>query len=515
MLAAHCNNIRSRSPVSQSITDDVLGKGFQPWKNSLYGIPFGMTPMNLDTQRNPSLTTSATSSIPSFWAAGSNYSRPSDYDASRDRGYSSLSTAMMHGGYAAEHECLDKTRPNGFVTAEQSRYSGIYPRMSNSSARQLYEPWTFNVGLPSRSSGSLSSSSMNLDYRGSSSPTKAASDVDQATTPFLWETYGHGGHWLRDFTHPHTGFSPSSFSTSGFPGMEYSSVGARLISDTNGHGQYNIFPDTTRTASRADGSKLDDSACFSLVGSNTPDSRVVSTAQSRRYPPGRATCDCPNCKEANRLGGAAGDHIRKQNQHSCHIPGCGKVYGKTSHLKAHLHWHTGERPFVCNWLLCGKRFTRSDELQRHLRTHTGEKRFSCTACDKRFTRSDHLNKHVKTHAEDYVRTGDESSEPASDASESPDPKPIASITRSSLSPGSCVAYRNDFQTGSVASLRESGFGVGRLGRSKRAHEISSQEDVKRARTVAHNKDNSKLKNSKSVQLNERNGGSKTSERINR
>ncbi|XP_063067824.1 transcription factor Sp3-like isoform X2 [Engraulis encrasicolus] len=107
----------------------------------------------------------------------------------------------------------------------------------------------------------------------------------------------------------------------------------------------------------------------------------------------RVACTCPNCKEA----GGRGSNMGKKKQHICHIPGCGKVYGKTSHLRAHLRWHSGERPFVCNWMFCGKRFTRSDELQRHRRTHTGEKKFVCPECSKRFMRSDHLAKHIKTH----------------------------------------------------------------------------------------------------------------------
>jgi uncharacterized Zn-finger protein len=104
-------------------------------------------------------------------------------------------------------------------------------------------------------------------------------------------------------------------------------------------------------------------------------------------------CRCPNC--INQSSIISNDSSTSKRQHLCHI--CKKIYGKTSHLKAHLRWHAGERPFRCPWLFCGKAFTRSDELQRHLRTHTGEKRFACPKCGKRFMRSDHLSKHSKTH----------------------------------------------------------------------------------------------------------------------
>ncbi|XP_068436480.1 transcription factor Sp3-like isoform X1 [Clinocottus analis] len=124
----------------------------------------------------------------------------------------------------------------------------------------------------------------------------------------------------------------------------------------------------------------------------------------------RVACTCPNCKES----GGRGSGMGKKKQHICHIAGCGKVYGKTSHLRAHLRWHSGERPFVCNWMFCGKRFTRSDELQRHRRTHTGEKKFVCTECSKRFMRSDHLAKHIKTHQNKKGMVPSSSSPPTTD-----------------------------------------------------------------------------------------------------
>ncbi|VDI31622.1 Hypothetical predicted protein [Mytilus galloprovincialis] len=284
MLAAQYNKLGDRcpSPLSES-------KGFHPWKRPIAAVS-APDPLYLSSSRLPGLNGSV--SVPSLC-----------YGRSPAMTSQSLCNDWIHPSSGMSQQISETPSPTyppkmaSDNCASASMFGNGYSRIPPVNGHS-YESWSLNMNITHmKGENAQPNGHASSWWDMHSSPSSWYSDIP-VTAPSI--------HSQLPQSYPTSDYSLSHLGTSSNPYMQPSQ---HMLQD----GYKSMFtPQSDITAS-----SLNPFLSRPVLGN------VPMTKNQRRLN-GRATCDCPNCQEAERLGPAAAQ-LRKKAMHSCHIPGCGKI----------------------------------------------------------------------------------------------------------------------------------------------------------------------------------------------
>lgn len=290
MLAAQCNKITNKSPPV--LAEAPGGKSFMPWKKHFHSAPSpGPVHPHISSQRvasinHPHLQMSGNLSYPRSTVVSTNphSSYPNDlfYSGASSNPHSAPQTADL-----SQTALLHKMHGDNGIG--NPGFGSVYSRVPSMSG--TYDPaWPFS-NIPTTHPSATQGFKHN----------EMAHTVNGAGTPW-WEVHpaanvhSTGSSWLSDSSALHGQIAAS------YPGPDYHIGHPLATTPSILTSQPQILQDTYKSMLQP--SQPDITLSNSPVSPFLPRASIPglpNPKNSRRYT-GRATCDCPNCHEIDRLG---------------------------------------------------------------------------------------------------------------------------------------------------------------------------------------------------------------------